>query len=66
MSAYTDRLGRDWNEVRQGNLDEGLFITTTTRYVDNVLHDNNGGNANPQIIGGTQAGVNTCGTTACP
>jgi len=52
--------------VLQGNLHEGLFITSTTRYVDNVLHDNNGGNANPQIIGGTQAGVNTCGTTACP
>jgi hypothetical protein len=52
--------------VVQTNLSYGLVLTANTRYVDNVVGDNNGGSGNPQISGGTQAGVNTCGTTACP
>ena len=52
--------------IVQTNLLHGLFVTTNTRYVDNVIGNNNGGDGNPQISGGTQAGVNTCGTIACP
>lgn len=36
-------------------------------YVNNVLNDNNGGNANPQLSGGVQMGTNICGgDTVCP
>lgn len=48
------------------NLSYGLVMSTNTRYVDNLIDNNNGGIANPQIAGGTQAGVNTCGGAACP
>jgi hypothetical protein len=48
------------------NLSYGLVMSSNTRYVDNVIDNNNGGIANPQIFGGTQAGVNTCGGAACP
>ena len=48
------------------NLLHGLVLTGNTRYTDNVIENNNGGSANPQISGGTAAGVNTCGTAACP
>jgi len=50
--------------IIQTNLSYGLVLTGTTRYTDNVIGDNNAGG--PQISGGTQAGVNTCGTAACP
>jgi hypothetical protein len=36
-------------------------------YANNVLNDNNGGNANPQLFGGVQMGTNICGgDTVCP
>jgi hypothetical protein len=36
-------------------------------YVNNVLNDNNGGNANPQLFGGVEMGSNICGGAAlCP
>jgi hypothetical protein len=48
------------------NLLHGLLMTGNTRYFDNVIDNNNGGNANPQVSGGTQTGANTCGTGPCP
>jgi hypothetical protein len=48
------------------NLGVGLVLSTNTRYVNNVIDGNNGGNSNPQISSGTSAGVNTCGTAGCP
>jgi hypothetical protein len=48
------------------NLSYGLVLSANTRYVDNVIDDNNGGIANPQIFGGTTTGANTCGTVPCP
>ncbi|CAM3694443.1 right-handed parallel beta-helix repeat-containing protein [Roseateles saccharophilus] len=48
------------------NLGYGLLLSGNSRFADNVIDNNNGGNANPQISGGTAAGVNTCGTAACP
>lgn len=48
------------------NLLHGLVLTSNTRYFDNVIDNNNGGNANPQVSGGTQMGANTCGTGPCP
>jgi len=48
------------------NLLAGLVLSNNTRYTDNVIDNNNGGNANQQISGGTTAGVNTCGSGACP
>ena len=44
----------------------GLVLSYNSRYTDNVIDNNNGGNANQQISGGTTAGVNTCGSGACP
>lgn len=39
----------------------------TTGYLGNVFHLNNGGNANAQVISGTQIGTNLCGgSTVCP
>ena len=48
------------------NLSYGMALTTNSRYTDNVIDNNNGGNGNPQISGGTAAGVNTCGSAPCP
>ena len=51
------------------NVSFGLVLSTTvpSRYTDNVINNNNGGDANPQIAGGTQAGANSCGPSGpCP
>ncbi len=48
------------------NLSVGLLLTGNSRYTDNVIDNNNGGNGNPQVSGGTAAGVNTCGSAPCP
>jgi len=48
------------------NLGYGLVLTGNSRYTENVIDNNNGGNGNPQVSGGTAAGINTCGGAACP
>jgi len=48
------------------NLGLGLVLTPNSRYTDNTIDNNNGGNGNQQVAGGTSAGVNTCGSAACP
>lgn len=50
--------------IIEGNGSYGLNVTTSTRYTDNVIADNNNGGV--QIVGGTSAGVNTCNDAACP
>jgi hypothetical protein len=52
--------------IIETNLSLGLFVSSNTRYVDNLIDNNNGGNANQQVSGGTQSGTNTCGGAACP
>jgi hypothetical protein len=48
------------------NLSLGLVMSPNTRYVDNLIDNNNGGIANQQISGGTHTGDNTCGSAPCP
>jgi hypothetical protein len=48
------------------NMSFGLVMSSNTRYVDNLIDNNNGGIANPQISGGTHTGDNTCGSAPCP
>ncbi len=49
------------------NQGPGLVLTGAVGYGSNVLSDNNGGNANPQVVGGVEIGANLCGTTSlCP
>jgi hypothetical protein len=53
----------------ENNASFGLSLDTETGYAQNVLSDNNGGNANPQVSGGVEIGANTniCGGAAlCP
>jgi parallel beta-helix repeat protein len=52
-----------------GNVAVGLLLTgsSASGYVHNVVNGNNGGDANPQVSGGTQMGANVCGgDTTCP
>jgi len=45
----------------------GIRLDTDGGYSNNVVTENNGGNANPQVSGGTELGTNLCGTnTTCP
>ena len=49
------------------NSSYGLAGGNSTGYTGNVFDMNNGGNANPQVVTGTQIGTNLCGgSTACP
>lgn len=48
------------------NGEEGLYMVSGTSFRDNKLSENNGGNANDQIFGGVEAGVNVCGNAVCP
>ncbi len=48
------------------NMSYGLVLTPNSRYVDNIIDSNNGGNANPQVFSGTALGANTCGSAPCP
>lgn len=51
----------------QANSGFGLNLKTDTGYANNVITQNNGGNANPQTSGGIEIGTNLCGTdTTCP
>lgn len=43
------------------------FIASNSGYTQNVITNNNGGNANAQTSGGKDLGANVCGTrTTCP
>lgn len=46
----------------------GLWLDVgASGYVNNVINENNGGNANPQVTGGIELGKNICGLNAvCP
>lgn len=50
------------------NVSVGLYPFGAVGYAYNVLRDNNGGNANPQIGagGGANLGGNLCGSAICP
>jgi len=53
----------------QGNSGFGLLLAGAVPpgYWGNIVNFNNGGNANPQVSGGTQIGTNICGgDTVCP
>jgi len=46
---------------------EGLVLDSSVGYRSNVIRLNNGGDANPQVSGGIELGLNVCATnTACP
>jgi hypothetical protein len=62
----TGRTSLVSGNIIETNLLHGLLVTFDTRYTDNVIANNNGGGANPQISGGTQAGTNSCNGAACP
>ena len=53
--------------VLYGNGTEGLGLIATGGYEGNVIRNNNGGDANPQVSGGIEIGTNLCGAnTTCP
>jgi hypothetical protein len=53
--------------VAYANTREGLLLSSQSGYGSNVLGENNGGSANPQVSGGLQIGTNVCGfNTTCP
>ncbi len=56
------------NCVARGNGNYGLSLSFTTGYRSCVLTGNNGGDANPQVVGGgLQLGSNVCGSDlVCP
>ncbi len=56
------------DSLMDNNSSFGLLIAAGAGYARNVLSDNNGGDANPQVSGtGTEIGVNLCGSnTTCP
>ena len=61
------------NNIARDNGGFGLILlppksgSDTSGYATNVFVNNNGGNANPQVDGGTEIGRNICGTnTTCP
>lgn len=44
-----------------------LYLSATSGYGHNTLYENNGGNSEPQVVGGHEIGTNVCGTdTTCP
>ncbi len=50
-----------------GNGQQGLLLGSSSGYGNNVLTENNGGNANPQVDGGLEIGINVCGLDRiCP
>lgn len=44
----------------------GIAMGDGAGYVNNVLNNNNGGNANPQLSGGISMGPNVCDGALCP
>lgn len=49
------------------NGEEGLYFANGSAFGGNRISDNNGGDANDQVAGGTQIGINLCGpnTASC-
>ena len=55
------------NNTATSNASWGLSLAVNTvGYVGNVLNDNNGGIANPQVVGGFNLGQNLCNVALCP
>ena len=55
------------NNTATGNASWGLSLAVNTvGYVGNVLYNNNGGIANPQVVGGFNLGQNLCNAALCP
>ena len=51
----------------RGNRTAGLLAIAAAGYTNNVFNDNNGGNGNPQVSGGTEMAPNICGgDLTCP
>jgi hypothetical protein len=61
------KAGRARDNSATGNVGFGMRMDAIWGYAGNVLTDNNGGNANPQLTGGVSMGTNLCGgDTVCP
>ena len=57
------------DNVVRSSTNYGLQISIESGYSGNILQDNNGGNASPQIfpgVGSRNLGQNMCGTALCP
>jgi len=57
------------DNVVRSSTSYGLQISIESGYSGNILQDNNGGNASPQIfpgVGSRNLGQNMCGTALCP
>jgi hypothetical protein len=54
------------NSVARVNKTYGIIGGSNSGYRSNVLTANNGGDLNPQVLGGVNLGENLCGTAVCP
>jgi hypothetical protein len=54
------------NSVARNNKTYGFIGSSNTGLRSNVATANNGGDLNPQMLGGVNLGENLCGTTVCP
>ena len=54
------------NSVARVNKTYGIIGGSNSGYRSNALTANNGGDANPQVIGGINLGENVCGFAVCP
>lgn len=55
------------NNTASRNTGLGLKLGSSSGYGNNVIEENNGGNANPQVAGGIEIATNICGgDTICP
>jgi hypothetical protein len=54
------------NSVARANKTYGFIGSSNTGLRSNVATANNGGDLNPQMLGGINLGENVCGTAVCP
>jgi hypothetical protein len=54
------------NSVARANKTYGFIGSSNTGLRSNVATANNGGDLNPQVLGGINLGENLCGTAVCP
>jgi hypothetical protein len=54
------------NSVARANKTYGFIGSSNTGLRSNVATANNGGDLNPQMLGGVNLGENVCGTVVCP
>jgi hypothetical protein len=54
------------NSVARNNKTYGFIGSSNTGLRSNVATANNGGDLNPQMLGGVNLGENLCGTAVCP